>query len=333
MNTPSLSPVNLTVIGGFLGTGKTTLVNRILAASHSVRFAVMVNDFGALNIDESLITKTDGQVTQLANGCICCSLAGGLVEAMINLMKFRDEFDHILIEASGVSNPSRIMDFARIDQDLRPGLTVVLVDTTRLTEQLDDQRLHETLHDQLSSADIFLLTKTDLASEEEVSHVKTTLNDFQPRVPVTALLSDNADLAQLLVINEFKENQLHHHDGNHDDNHSGHHHDHDHHDHDHSLGFNSVSFVATKAIARQDFARICKRFSHVILRGKGIIHFQDESMIWQQAGRFIDYEPLQDDAIKSSADESRMVIIAIEELDDVFDALHKIGFTPYLDAN
>ena len=330
MKASSLPPVNLTVIGGFLGAGKTTLVNRLLASSHAVRFAVMVNDFGALNIDESLITKTDGQVTQLANGCICCSLAGGLVEAMINLMKFRDEFDHILIEASGVSNPSRIMDFARIDQDLRPGLTIVLVDATRLTDQLADHRLHETLQDQLSSADIFLLTKKDVATEQQISQVTSTLKDLQPRVPIVSLMPDDTDLAQLLVINELKDTQAHYH------NHDSHSHDGDHsldHNHDHSLGFNSVAFVSATPIARQDFFRICKSFSHVILRGKGIIHFQDESMVWQQAGRFIDYTPLQQGATKLGTHESRMVIIAIDQLDDVSNALHQIGFTPYDETN
>ena len=132
--------VDFTVIGGFLGSGKTTLLNRILAAAHGVRFAVLVNDFGALNIDKALITQQDSRIMQLANGCICCSLAGGLVDSMVELMHHRDSIDHILIEASGVSYPGRIMDFARIDPDLRSGLTLVLVDADNLQAQSGDSR-------------------------------------------------------------------------------------------------------------------------------------------------------------------------------------------------
>ena len=205
-------PITFTVIGGFLGAGKTSFVNRLLANGGAGRFAAveMVNDFGALNIDESLITETDGQVMQLANGCICCSLAGGLVEAMINLMQYRDQFDHILIEASGVSNPSRIMDFARIDHELRCGSIIVLADAARLTDQLADPRLHETLQDQLASADIFLLTKTDLATKAQIAEARTTLAHHQPHVPIITLLSDDADLAQLLVPDDDTDSQSHH---------------------------------------------------------------------------------------------------------------------------
>ena len=81
--------VTFTVIGGFLGAGKTSLLNTVLAQAKDTRFAVLVNDFGALNIDQSLIVSADSQIMQLSNGCICCSLAGGLVDAMVALMKYR----------------------------------------------------------------------------------------------------------------------------------------------------------------------------------------------------------------------------------------------------
>ncbi len=305
-------PVIFTVIGGFLGAGKTSLVNRMLANGGARRFAVMVNDFGALNIDESLVTRTDGKIMQLANGCICCSLAGGLVEAMISLMQYRDQFDHILIEASGVSNPSRIMDFARIDQALRCGLTIVLVDATRFAGQFADPRLHETLHDQLSSADIFLLTKTDLASEEQIAEARAVLAHHQPHVPIVTLLSDNADLAQLLVLDEDNHAISHHH----------------HHDHDHMQDFNSVAFVSHSPVAQIAFSRICKHFSHLILRGKGIIQFEEGTMVWHQTGRHIDFAAYQD-SNDSSDGQSRLIIIGVDALDTVSEALNGLGFTPY----
>ena len=159
--------ITFTVIGGFLGAGKTSFVNRLLANTDEIRFAILVNDFGALNIDQSLIASQNSQIMQLSNGCICCSLAGGLVDAMVSLMEWRERIDHILIEASGVSYPGRIMDFARIDPELRPGLTLVLVDAASMPSQLNDPRLAEVIAAQMRDADLFLLTKTDIAGDGE----------------------------------------------------------------------------------------------------------------------------------------------------------------------
>ena len=158
---------------------------------------------------------------------------------MINLMQYRDQFDHILIEASGVSNPSRIMDFARIDHELRCGLTIVL-DATRLTDQLANPRLHETLQDQLASADIFLLTKTDIATKAQIAEARTTLAHHQPHVPIITLLSDDADLAQLLVPDDDTDSQSHHVHP-------------DHHTHDHMQDFNSIALVSETPVNRLAF--------------------------------------------------------------------------------
>ena len=319
-------PIKFTVVGGFLGAGKTSLVNRILASGGATRFAVMVNDFGALNIDESLITDQAGQIMQLANGCICCSLAGGLVEAMVSLMQYRDQIDHILIEASGVSNPSRIMDFARIDDDLRPGLTLVLVDAVRFPEQIDDPRLQETLHDQLASADLFLMTKTDLASAEDIAKLREIISARQPRVPIVALSADDQDFAQFLIFGQ--DDQHHHQQDKHD-----HHHPHDHghaQDAHHQLAhdFSSIALTANTPIERIAFSRICKNFSRDLLRGKGVIHFTEGPMVWQQTGRFIDFSPAEHLA-GNGDQESRLIVIALDHPEDVSMALGEIGFTPY----
>ena len=159
---------------------------------------------------------------------------------MINLMQYRDQFDHILIEASGVSNPSRIMDFARIDHELRCGLTIVLADATRLTDQLANPRLHETLQDQLASADIFLLTKTDIATKAQIAEARTTLAHHQPHVPIITLLSDDADLAQLLVPDDDTDSQSHHVHP-------------DHHTHDHMQDFNSIALVSEEPVNQLAF--------------------------------------------------------------------------------
>ena len=112
MNEIQTSALPFTVLGGFLGSGKTTLLNRLLNLTKETRYAVLVNDFGELNIDERLITAHDGETIALANGCMCCSMADGFVSALTTVMERADQFDQMIVEASGVSNPGRIMDIA-----------------------------------------------------------------------------------------------------------------------------------------------------------------------------------------------------------------------------
>ena len=192
--------ITFTVIGGFLGAGKTSFVNRLLANTDEIRFAILVNDFGALNIDQSLIASQNSQIMQLSNGCICCSLAGGLVDAMVSLMEWRERIDHILIEASGVSYPGRIMDFARIDPELRPGLTLVLVDAASMPSQLNDPRLAEVIAAQMRDADLFLLTKTDIAGDGEVTQTYDYLATHQAQAPVVVARADDPDIIALCCL-------------------------------------------------------------------------------------------------------------------------------------
>ena len=196
--------ITFTVIGGFLGAGKTSFVNRLLANTDEIRFAILVNDFGALNIDQSLIASQNSQIMQLSNGCICCSLAGGLVDAMVSLMEWRERIDHILIEASGVSYPGRIMDFARIDPELRPGLTLVLVDAASMPSQLNDPRLAEVIAAQMRDADLFLLTKTDIAGDGEVTQTYDYLATHQSQAPVVVARADDPDIIALLLSDDAR---------------------------------------------------------------------------------------------------------------------------------
>ena len=317
--------ITFTVLGGFLGAGKTTLVNRILASAGNTRFAVMVNDFGALNIDESLIASQDGQVTQLANGCICCSLSGGLVDAMLDLMRYRDQIDHILIEASGVSNPSRIMDFARIDADLRPGLTLVLVDVTRLADQLDDSRLQETLLDQLDSADVFLLTKTDLGTDAQIAACKQVLTTRSPRVPIVPLAHDDKNFARFLVFGATDDDVS-------EANSTPHSHSNHSHGGDLVHDFSSIALTASKSIERIDFSRICKGFSRDILRGKGVINFAEGAMVWQQTGRLVEFTPFVKSNDGAAPEMSRLIVIAPDRPDEIAKAFGELGFTAYDDG-
>tara|TARA_B100001057_G_C22753602_1_gene912765 strand:- start:317 stop:1264 length:948 start_codon:yes stop_codon:yes gene_type:complete len=302
-------PVDFTVIGGFLGTGKTTLLNRILAASRGVRFAILVNDFGALNIDRALIQHEDSRIMQLANGCICCSLAGGLVDSMVELMRHRDAIDHILIEASGVSYPGRIMDFARIDPDLRPGLTLVLVDADNLRTQSRDTKLAETITAQLDSADMFVLTKTDIASPEQTAWTRDWVADRAPHAPIIKSRPDDAMLVALLTepapkrSAPVKSGKISSTPALHD-------------------LFKSHAMTATQPVDEAAFRQVVSRFSQDLLRGKGFVRFQTHDVVWQQAGKLLhlDKTDLEDTR------ESEIVLISSDNLETLKTAFEELGF-------
>jgi G3E family GTPase len=158
-------PIPFTVIGGFLGAGKTTLLNRLLAAGTGRRFAVLVNDFGALDIDGRLIAEHGGDTIALANGCLCCTIGDSLVTTLLALLGRPERFDHIVVEASGVADPARIADLAVLDPRLERDGVVVVVDGGDVMARAEDRRVGDTVRRQLAAADLLVLNKVDLAAD------------------------------------------------------------------------------------------------------------------------------------------------------------------------
>jgi G3E family GTPase len=157
--------IPLTVIGGFLGAGKTTLLNRLLRGATGRRFAVMVNDFGALDIDGRLVADHGGDTIALANGCLCCTIGDSLVTALLSLLERPDRFDHIVVETSGVADPGRIADLAVLEPRLSRDGVIVVVDAAEVCARAADRRVGDTIIRQLAAADLLVLNKTDLACD------------------------------------------------------------------------------------------------------------------------------------------------------------------------
>lgn len=153
----------VTVLSGFLGAGKTTLLNRWLREANGLRMAVLVNDFGALNIDAELIAATHGDTTALTNGCVCCQIGDDLGRALVNVIEANPPFDAVVIEASGVSDPWRIAQIGMAAPELSLEGVIVLVDASAVAQQAQDPLLADTLVRQLKSADLVVLNKADLA--------------------------------------------------------------------------------------------------------------------------------------------------------------------------
>ncbi len=196
MSRPSAVP--LTVIGGFLGAGKTTLLNALLAQAYGRRIAVLVNDFGDLQVDAALISQRSATTIGLRNGCVCCSLAGGLVNALSEALALDPRPDHVVVEASGVSDPRRIAQVARAGAGFSPEATLVVVAADQIETLARDRYVGDTVIAQLAEADLVILNKMDLVDEARKRQVREWLKPHAPRAGLLEAQHANVPIEVML---------------------------------------------------------------------------------------------------------------------------------------
>jgi G3E family GTPase len=192
-----LAPIPVTVIGGYLGAGKTTLVNRLLAGASGERLAVLVNDFGSVSIDASLIEGRDDDTIRLANGCVCCSLAGGFVEAMQRIGSLVPRPDRLVVETSGVADPAAVAQYAHLPGFELDGV-VVVADAETVRRRADDALVGGHVRRQLAGADVIVLNKVDLVSPAELGGVQTWARPLAPAAAIVTALEAAVPMSVLL---------------------------------------------------------------------------------------------------------------------------------------
>jgi G3E family GTPase len=327
----SSEKVPVTVLTGYLGAGKTTLLNRILSEPHGKRYAVIVNEFGEIGIDNDLVLGADEEIFEMNNGCICCTVRGDLIRIIDELMRRKGKFDAIIVETTGLADPAPVAQTFFMDENIgrkaKLDAVVTVADAKWLNDRLKDA---PEAKNQIAFADVILINKTDLVSPDQLSDVEARIRGINPfaklhkteraKIPLDAVLGRNAfDLDRILDLEPAFLDSDHH------DREPAHgHEDHQHHDdeahasgglkHYHEEEIQSISLRTDKPLDPDKFfpwvQDLVQKEGPSILRCKGILAFKDddERFVFQGVHMILDGDH-QRPWKKDETRESRIVFI------------------------
>src|SRR3954465_9977948 len=232
--------IPVTVLTGFLGAGKTTLLNYLLSQKHGYKCAIIINEFGAISIDNQLVVGVDEEILELNNGCLCCRVRGDLVRSLGDLFRKQKRFDYVLIETTGIADPNPVVHTfkaSELAEHLRLDGIVTVVDAKHLEKELNDGPEPQA---QIAAADLILLNKTDLVSVADLNRIEGRIRKMNPLARIYRTQRSQVEPAKIFDIKareltgplvvEHAEDAAEH---KHHHNHEHHHHDHEDHKHEH----------------------------------------------------------------------------------------------------
>ena len=206
LNAPTATPAKIpvTVLTGYLGAGKTTLLNRILSEPHGKKFAVIVNEFGEIGIDNELVVNADEEVFEMNNGCICCTVRGDLVRIIDGLMRRKGKFDAIIVETTGLADPAPVAQTFFMDEAVgaktKLDAVVTVADAKWLKDRLKDA---PEAKNQIAFADVILINKTDLVTPAELDEIEARIRAINPYARLHRTERAKIDIAEVLGRNAF----------------------------------------------------------------------------------------------------------------------------------
>ena len=280
----------VTILTGFLGAGKTTLLNRILNGDHGLRVAVLVNDFGSINIDADLVVGVESDVISLANGCVCCSIRDDLIEAVQQVIERPEQPEYVLLEASGVADPAGIavtFTDAGLRDRIRLDSITCVVDAEQVFAAPEQMQLKLW---QIGCADLLILNKVDLVGREQIEKITTWLDEHFHRYRLVEATHCNVPLEILLSVGRFDAAQLELPSRDHDehacrDSRCQHRHD------DHSRAFRTWSYETEQPLSLDALRKVAARLPVSIYRCKGVVHSAEAPhlrAVLQVVGRRVD---------------------------------------------
>ncbi|GGX04974.1 cobalamin biosynthesis protein CobW [Aquimarina muelleri] len=301
--------IPVTIITGFLGSGKTTLIHKIAQNANGRRLAIIVNEFGELGMDGEILKGNDcgceeENILELSNGCLCCTVQEEFLPTMLQLMERKQDIDHIIIETSGLALPKPLLK-AFNWPDLKPQITVdaviTVVDSVGQatgeicdrdkvqSQRLEDENLdhessiEELFEDQLACADLIVMTKSDLINQEQYDEVKNVIqNRVGEKIKLISAIKGDVSVEVLLGIGAQSEDHVDSKHSHHEDHHHHHDHEHDdhHHDHEHDDTINSIVIEVKVAHTPVTLIKALKELvaENSIYRIKGIIHVPGKPM-------------------------------------------------------
>jgi G3E family GTPase len=291
--------VPITILTGFLGAGKTTLLNRILTGNHGLRVGVLVNDFGSINIDAELVVGVDDNMISLANGCVCCQIRDDLIESVDALLVRPEGIEYILLEASGVADPSGIFATftdANLRDRIRLDSVICVVDADQVFAHPEYPPLMQLKLHQVGFSDMLILNKVDLAGPEQVAKVHAWLDEHFNRLRIVETNYCEVPYEILLGVGRFdpvraalNSHPVAHSCGDptcHDESHG-----HNHHGQDHSTVFSTWSYETDQPLALESLRETLRKLPGSVYRAKGVVYSSDaphRRAVLQVVGRRVD---------------------------------------------